>query len=96
MSDLPDVVMCLDPALNLTNIAKYGYNNGFYYRGSVNGTDFIGWNGNATHFAERAKGNFSAVILNEALVFDDRLQQQLVKEAYYRGFQQRKMSITQR
>ena len=87
VSDLPDVVMCLDPALNLTNIAKYGYNNGFYYRGSVNGTDFIGWNGNATHFAERGKGNFSAVILNKALVFDGRLQQQLVKEAYYRGFQ---------
>ena len=45
-SDIPDVVVCLDPGFNSSALEKYGYTIGTYYRGSMDGKEFVGWNGN--------------------------------------------------
>ena len=46
-ADIPDVVVCIDPGFNKTALEKYGYS-GTYYRGSMDGEKFVGWNGNGS------------------------------------------------
>ena len=45
MDDLPEVVICSEPGLDLRSVDKYGYLRDTYYRGSSDGQKFIGWNG---------------------------------------------------
>ena len=45
-SDLPEVVVCPDPSFDLEDLRKHGYEKTYsYYRGSADGTKFLGWNG---------------------------------------------------
>ena len=39
-------MVCLDPGFNSSALEKYGYTIGTYYRGSMDGENFVGWNGN--------------------------------------------------
>ena len=43
--DLPEVVICSEPGLDLRAVDKYGYLRDVYYRGSHDGNKFVGWNG---------------------------------------------------
>ena len=43
--DLPEVVICTEPGLDLEELDKYGYLRDMYYRGSHDGKKFVGWNG---------------------------------------------------
>lgn len=45
ITDLPEVVICLEPGLNTAVVGKYGYKE-HYDMGSVDGKKFVGWNGN--------------------------------------------------
>ena len=63
----PDVLICAEPAINLTISTRYGYNTPWSYWLGRNSTwdafgDFIGWNG-----AEGQGGNNSTQILEELL-----------------------------
>ena len=63
----PDVLICVEPAINLTISTRYGYNTPWSYWLGRNSTwdafgDFIGWNG-----AEGQGGNNSTQILEELL-----------------------------
>ena len=45
-SDIPDVVVCPEPGFNSSAFEKHGYLQlGTYYRGSMDGDKFVGWNG---------------------------------------------------
>ena len=44
-ADLPEVVICTEPGLDLEEHDKYGYERDVYYRGSHDGKKFVGWNG---------------------------------------------------
>ena len=67
---LPDVLVCVEPAINLTISKRYGYNTPWSYWLGRNGTweddgDFIGWNG--------VKGqNNSSEILEDILMLISR------------------------
>ena len=43
-ADLPEVVVCMDPPIDLNELRQYGYDS-HYYRGSIDGDKFVGWNG---------------------------------------------------
>ena len=43
--DIPDVVICLEPSFDFGVLKKYGYIKDTYYRGSMDGKSFTGWNG---------------------------------------------------
>ena len=45
LDDLPEVVICSEPGLDLKAVDKYGYLRDTYYRGSHDGKKFVGWNG---------------------------------------------------
>ena len=46
-SDIPDVVVCPEPGFNSSAFEKHGYLHfATYYRGSMDGDKFVGWNGN--------------------------------------------------
>ena len=45
IDDLPEVVICSEPALDFKAVDKYGYLRDMYYRGSHDGKKFVGWNG---------------------------------------------------
>ena len=46
-SDIPDVLACLDPGFNSSAFEKHGYMlHATFYRGSMDGDKFVGWNGN--------------------------------------------------
>ena len=45
IDDLPEVVICSEPGLDLRAVDKYGYLRDVYYRGSHDGKKFVGWNG---------------------------------------------------
>ena len=62
ITDIPDVVICLDPAINTTVLEKFGYFAASYYRGLSDHGNFIGWNG----IENETKS--SNEILDEALV----------------------------
>ena len=44
ITDLPEVVVCLDPGLNYESLEKNGYHGGTYVSGQLEG-HFVGWNG---------------------------------------------------
>ena len=68
-SDLPEIVVCADQGFDLNNLRKHGYEKTYsYYRGSADGTKFLGWNGG------EVVGNLSSKkILEDVLVFDKSL-----------------------
>ena len=68
-SDLPEVVVCPDPAFDLDDLRKHGYEKTYsYYRGSADGTKFLGWNGG------EGVGNLSSEkILEDVLIVDKSL-----------------------
>ena len=43
--DFPDIMVCIKPAFNRDIALKYGYQGNLYYRGSSDGTMFVGWSG---------------------------------------------------
>ena len=43
--DLPELVICSEPGLDIKAVEKYGYRMDKYYRGSYDGQKFVGWNG---------------------------------------------------
>ena len=43
--DIPNVVVCLNPAIDEQVAEKHGYGLGHYYRGVTPGEEFIGWSG---------------------------------------------------
>ena len=80
-SDLPDVVLCMDPGLNNVTLNQHGYHVTTYYRGAqqVNSNRFIGWNG------ELNEKMSSFQILEEALILPN--DEALLKFAGYRESQ---------
>ena len=60
--DIPDVVICLEPSFDFGVLKKYGYIKDTYYRGSMDGKSFTGWNGRENETKS------SNEILEEALV----------------------------
>ena len=62
ISDLPEVVVCLEPGFDTEVLKNYGYKTLGYYRGSMDGDKFAGWNGNENHRKS------SLEILEEALI----------------------------
>ena len=68
-SDLPEVVVCPDPGFDSDDLRKHGYEKTYsYYRGSADGSKFLGWNGgqNVRHFS-------SHDILEDVLILDKSL-----------------------
>ena len=63
ISDLPEVMVCLDPGLNYTSLMKYGYHS--TYSLGVIDKKFAGWNGGA----QETKS--SNEILEEVLLVPD-------------------------
>lgn len=62
-TDIPEVVICLDPGYNNVTLAKHGYNVNSYWQGTMQiNTRFVGWNGNSSDYN-------SDEILEEAMVF---------------------------
>ena len=59
--DIPETVICADPGFDSDVLEKYGYTL-MYYRGSMNGQDFVGWNGREN------ESNSADAILKEALL----------------------------
>ena len=67
-SDLPEIVLCLYPGFDSNVLEKYGYTINKYYRGSMDGKKFVGWNGNQT------ESKSSEDILEQILVVDKTFQ----------------------
>ena len=61
--DIPEVVLCFEPGFDFSKLERYGYNSDTYYRGSMDGKSFVGWNGDET--------KSSKDILEEILVVDN-------------------------
>ena len=62
-TDIPIVVICLEPGIDTKVLEKYGYKQvHFYYKGLVGDGEFIGWNGNENEIKS------SEEILEEALI----------------------------
>ena len=66
ITDLPEVVICLEPGFDSRVLEKYGYSGSYsyYYRGLIN-NKFIGWNG------RKEETRSSREILEEALIVSD-------------------------
>ena len=75
-SDLPEIVLCLDPGFDSNGLEKYGYTINKYYRGSMDGKKFVGWNGNQT------EKKSSEDILEQILVVDKTFQSLLDVAAF--------------
>ena len=44
--DIPETLICGEPGFDVAVLQKYGYTTyDTYYRGSMDGTHFVGWNG---------------------------------------------------
>ena len=69
----PQVSVCIEPGLDYGAVSKHGYSSISYYRGSMDGDKFVGWNG------EKGEQN-SSEILDEILSV--KKDQELV-EAWY-------------
>ena len=68
-SDLPEVVVCPDPGFDSDDLRKHGYEKTYsYYRGSADGTKFLGWNG-----GEKVRNLSSHDILEDVLILDNSL-----------------------
>ena len=72
--DLPEVVICPDPAIDTENLRKHGYEKTYsFYRGSADGIKLIGWNG-----GERVENLSSHWILEDILVLDKELSRERI------------------
>ena len=66
-TDIPEVVLCVDPGFNSKVLNKYGYKAVTYYRGTMGyRTPFVGWNGGENETKS------SQEILEEALTPESR------------------------
>ena len=77
ISDLPEVVACMDPGFNNSALKKYGYNIRYYWKGisTRSEEEFVGWNGDKDY-------NMSSYeILEELLLFPE--DQGLLRSAKY-------------
>ena len=78
-SDLPNVVVCLDPGFDNATAVKYGYHVSYYWTGLTKSTRgggrFVGWNG------DRNENMSSRAILEEMFLFPGR--QEIVREAVF-------------
>ena len=67
LTDLPEVVVCMDPGFNNSALKKYGYNIRYYWKGirirKKEQEKFVGWNGDKDY------NKSSHEILEEALLF---------------------------
>ena len=80
-TDIPEVVICLDPGYNNVTLAKHGYNVNSYWQGAMQSyTKFVGWNGNSSE-------NQSHEIFEEAMVFPK--NETLVVKSYFSDFSHR-------
>ena len=66
-TDIPETVICAEPGFDSDVLEKYGYSL-MYYRGSMNGQDFVGWNGREN------ESNSAHAIQKEALLADNYLK----------------------
>ena len=78
LTDLPEVVVCMDPGFNNSVLEKYGYNINYFWKGIsfVSGEKFVGWNGDKDY------NKSSHEILEEALLFPKR-QGHLSQAVYF-------------
>ena len=80
-TDLPDVVICMDPGYDKVTLNKYGYHSSTYFRGAMQpgqpgaSSPFVGWNG-GIH-----ENKSSLEILEEALLLPK--NGQLITQAWY-------------
>ena len=75
-TDIPEVVICLDPGFNNATLAKYGYNVNSYSQGAMQSyTKFVGWNGNSSEYD-------SLKIVEEAMVFP---KNETLVQGFYSG-----------
>ena len=69
LTDLPEVVVCMDPGFNSSALTKYGYSNDglFYWKGTRNLSEksFVGWNGDKDY------NKSSHEIMEESLLFPE-------------------------
>ena len=81
ISDLPEVVACMDPGFNNSTLTKYGYNINYYWKGiSVrNREKFVGWNG------DKHYNKSSHEILEEVLLFPKKSHGLLRYAKYFQG-----------
>ena len=67
-SDIPEIVLCLEPGFNSKVLSDYGYKAATYYRGTMGyTTSFVGWNGGEN------ETNSSEEILEDVLAAESRL-----------------------
>ena len=80
-TDIPEVVLCVDPGFNSKVLNKYGYKAVTYYRGTMGyGTPFVGWSGGENETKS------SQEILEEALTPESRfLNDSTLVGAFYTG-----------
>lgn len=64
ITDLPDVVVCMDPGFDSKTLEKYGYDGYSYFMGT-HGWVFVGWNGHED------QNKSSHEILKETLLFPE-------------------------
>ena len=65
-ADLPETLICLDPGFDPVALKRYGYRKvNKYYRGSLDGVKFVGWNGD-----QNLENKSSHAILEDALRVD--------------------------
>ena len=78
ITDLPEVIICMDPGFNNSVLEKYGYNINYFWRGASTGPGekFVGWNGDKDY------NKSSHEILEEALLFPKR-QGHLSQAVYF-------------
>ena len=74
ITDLPDVVVCMNPGFDSETLKKYGYDGYSYFMGT-NGWAFVGWNGHED------PNKSSREIFEETLLFPE--SQGLLFEAMY-------------
>ena len=73
-ADLPETLICLEPGFDSGALKRYGYYRvNKYYRGSLDGTKFVGWNGDG----DKNENKSSHVILEEALRVDKNFRSKL-------------------
>ena len=75
-SDIPETVVCADPGFASDVLKKYGYKVLTYYRGSMDGENFVGWNG------RKNESKSAHDILEEALIVDHHFNS-LFTDIYY-------------
>ena len=82
-TDLPEVVVCLDPGFDSNVLQSYGYNvTSNYYRGSMDSSNnFVGWNGGGNETKS------SQNILEDVFMVNDELIKNgtVISQAYYTG-----------